>query len=1620
MLQNKDKVASLWKNQQGWGSTHTERETFEELYRAYKGISSDSVLTYGKLIPRQESDEFFEQVKALDSTNPVLEYKESSFKTFPLIKKFVDYPLTKVSSNCNHSFVILDEEGNQLRNIIPYDYSDTGIYNYTLRTSNGEEIPWGLTDWIVDTNSSLLTFNNGVPEGVDANNPPTLTFYQYVGPVGERTYIDAALLDVEKVIFEDKNPVASFKDQAVEVLDQLEEGFYSKYLFTGSDTSEGIGLQFETLNSVIDSETGDPLKGYDDNSKGQVVSLLSHKTGVSENIEVLFASENLPVGTYTIQVTETELPSKIDLEEGFVVVKASLPGTYVVKVEESETIKAVLLVKDDVTNEFELFYPRQDLSLNLKLPTFIDLKKLPPHLKLSSMSSYSDHITPQYYGPRVADFVIASDDSVNNRSADFVVYNKEGFYLEDAIKAAEGKHIFLRNGTYEIQADSLELDQGQTIEGETLKGVLIRGNINCLTETYLKRFTLVGDITSENETTVTSVKAKKINLKSGLVKDSVAEEISSSLCFNCTCENFLIKEEAQLFNSSVTDTLSGKGLLILSSSNINKLDVPELDSKSIIDTTTIKEVVALPRSVKINSSYVTKFSESIDRDVYPDTLTFPFYKKFEERVYITFDDPFTYDEKANQIKIKLDTITTNPDTGILEPTIFINEKGELQVRPFFDRELPIEKPELLKTQIEEVYKQHADTTLETEKPTTVKDALIDLYWSKADLKGGKVPIDQLPDSVAYGGLSFVGMWSFEKHNGEYPTFADVDFSTMSDDNYTDLQRGWFFIVEGSTKEDDPCFPQTAIDGVEFTAGDWVVYEGKSKAPIVGNVRAQPLFNLAPVKKNYYTLLQRPEGSNKTTVWSSGQQYGKNKLIGLSTVIFFEDKVDLYKSDETGFHYVESFPVEYKMGILDAVLPDIEPYKTVVQIKIGDYLFDVKGTAVRTDKNGYDNLETQYIYKEDYLKENGTQHNPRLLLKATNEESQKWSEEVFGAIENGFCLRPTELQGWWKEEHKDSDTQLDLIDLVYEYLVRAYAGASLEQEYKWVKVDRAYLDPVYSRLPEMAPKTDGENPAWSILDGGEGLLRLSYLSLAEAIRLLNISLLKLSPDRPTEISKIKTVIDYEKTTAQEVTYITIPNDGQLNQLVLRETETAWKSDSGVVAIKQEGKTDLPLETCFYCGSESNIQLMDKLVEVDCQIERFDPYEKWRLGFKAPTGITGALVTGEIPLDTDFKETHQIKITQYDLVKPADIVDDVSKLEGETETLTFQEQRVFESTEGMDIGKCISIETNLQALNKLLKNNRTGGLGYLPKDTQFTSEFIVKDFTKYNVLSPKAKIEVRASFAGVPVPVRIESQLLKYKGDVEDTYDLDVHFTSDIFNGQNYCRGDLVIEAKATNFIETDWVEVGRLKDALVIDTKPEVVESGNSLYPTLNSTSDFKYFGGEYVPKVNNFDWEELAFVTDSFQWAEGKFVDSWITLEDEPIYIEQGSQSTKVGDSQFKFVTFKKELEGVCDITGFDLILNWAEAPELVKTTNALDKVIVQVCATSPSLNKDVLMDGNSAVPVFYKSTFKEGEACNYPGLSDVSKRRITFGRTTVPIETIYIRIGLPKGLKLKDIDIEY
>lgn len=1394
-------IAEVFKNYKGWGSTHANRELFEELFRAFNKVSTESILTYGSLIPRTPEDKLYANVVNL-APNTTYVYPESNFSNVPLIEYVAELPLTVVSGNCNDAYVI-KRDGKQVENIIPFDFSDTGIYNYTLKTEAGEEIAFGVCDWRVDVNSAILTFNNGVPEGVSANHPPKLTFYRYAGPTGIKSHLDAVFKTVAGVQIVDGEPVVKFTESLNTSLDEVKLGWFEEFGFNGDDNSQGVGLQFNTLTPVTDSATGDVLKGWDEASKSQVVSLLTHKT--SNNSSVLFVSEGLS-GTQQFVINSTGL-QKVDLDDGFLVGNFE-PGDYEIEVTESNDIYAVLLAKNNDTFNYDLYIPRSDEYVDVQVPIFVDVSILPAHLKLTSMTTYGDQIVPQYYGPRVVDFVIASETSVDNRSADYIVYNNEGSFLADGLAKATG-HTLLRNGAY-VDSGNLVTLEDIHLQGESEFGTQVAGTFEINGVVVLSDLDLSDTTIKVNEGAILELK----NVNVGTLENN-----GTTLIFNSNIEEYTETEDSNLeaHNSYIRKcTLTGKSLIL--SSHIGWLDAELAKEETVIEATAVDYLNSFEGQFKLDLSFVSKVNDSIDSKLYPAAKTITYYNAFNERFFAKLSDPIDYDEDTNEIIIKLDL----GEEGVRRPTIFVNEDGRLQVRIFDANEIKLNS-DLIKTQTEstaydEASAGHEDTVLETERPVNVEEAILDLYWSKAGLVNGKLPLKFLPDSVAHGGIKYVGMWQFEQEQdelgnwlpGEYPTFDKIDKHLITDDKYEKLQPGWFMIVSASHKDDDPCLEQIAIDGEKFTAGDWLIYAGD----------------------------------------------------------------------------------------------------------------------------------------------------------------------------------------------------------------------------KWDKLDRSYSDPVYSRLPVLATdSTKNINPEWSVLDGGTGLLRLSNITLAEAIRLINEELLQLGPQAPASIKDISLVIDDKTTTGITMEYIPAVA-GQLDNLIAdfdNNKKVAYISGSGLVGIKQVGKhKGLPLEREFYVSDTYDFEIMDgedivystidagtgsSLEIANLNIDVQDPYQKYKLGVNGPSNFKSADVDLDYDLVSDeVSVVHKIK---YSVVNQSEnvFVEDLTEFEGSTGLVEFEERQINDFSLA-EVEPCRSI--NAGALNDAMI--KIGGVKFLTTEFDLTGSFKIKNFITNGAISRKDKVEIFASLGSFNIDVKdLHSVLTKTSNGV---FDLEVRFTVGIPNREEvFGIHDLTISTNAYTYDGSiEGVEVLRLQKLNIAPTgiNSNVLDSPLSGWPEY--TTDFN---DTYKKLTVENSWE-LTRCASGWCWPEGEYVTEY-KPNTEAVLQTVEPTGFEAGDYSYRFITICKDLGEIYDMCGFDLLLSYGkeEKPIINKLNGQFTNMMVQVLVTSSEAPHTQFLDGNKAVPIFYKSDFTLGAAALYPGKSNEEVRRITFGNKPVPVSKIIVRIGVPKDsdICIKNVD---
>ena len=520
MLTTKQKSDLLFKHYLGAGSTRDNREFFEEAIKSSFVVRPDQLWTYSDRIPDgtdatggKDNIEYIINM-GIDGRDPIFyHYISEDQNKVPLVKRWIDLPLTMIDKGTDNAFLIADLEGNQVKDIIPFNYFEE-YYNYVLKTEDGKRIPFGVGDWNVDTYSGIVTFYGELPDGVDHEHPPLISFYQYVGGNGFRqdTYgYDGAILPLDNVeIYAGSCTITNGSEgrtlyqHIVDKANEIQKDFVDVFGWDGADKNEGIALSFEKIVPLTYTSNQDAVKGYDQASNSEIGTLLSNKTTTFEandNYEIVFASQKLdPTAIYRIEINSgnaigyendvAQDPVNITGNEwqlykvwlndrAFVVLKVKnlVDEVLTFKVSSSEKIITTLLLYwSDQDKQYQPFLPKEDLLGNFGFPVVTINGRLPPSVQLgtAALATFSDVITPDYYGPRTFSVVIAVEDGTDIKSADYIVKNKEDWYLNDILEQVKSKYgkdlkgtIYLRAGHYIINGGlDISMFSNAIIEGD--------------------------------------------------------------------------------------------------------------------------------------------------------------------------------------------------------------------------------------------------------------------------------------------------------------------------------------------------------------------------------------------------------------------------------------------------------------------------------------------------------------------------------------------------------------------------------------------------------------------------------------------------------------------------------------------------------------------------------------------------------------------------------------------------------------------------------------------------------------------------------------------------------------------------------------------------------------------------------------------------------------------------------------------------------------------------------------------------------------------------------------------------------------------------------------------------
>lgn len=1224
MLSTKQKSDLLFKHYLGAGSTRDNREFFEEAIKSSFVVRPDQLWTYSDRIPDgTEATGGMDNIECiinmgLEGKDPIFyHYISEDQDKVPLVKRYIDLPLTMIDKGTDNAFLIADENGNQIKDIIPFNYYEE-YYNYVLKTADGKRIPFGVGDWNVDTYSGIVTFYGELPDGVDHEHPPLISFYQYVGGNGFRqdTYgYDGAILPLDNVeiaagscAVTNGSEGRTLYQHIVDKANEIQNDFVDVFGWDGADKNEGIALSFEKIVPLTYTSNQDAVKGYDQASNSEIGTLLSNKTTnfeADDNYEIVFASQKLdPTATYRIEIADGVATGyENDAAQDPVNITGNEWGLYkvwlndhafvVLKVKNIEdealtfkvsskdkVVTALLLYWSDQDKQYQPFLPKEDLLGNFGFPVVTINGRLPPSVQLgtAALATFSDVITPDYYGPRTFAVVIAKEDGTDVKSADYIVKNKEDWYLNDILEQIKTKYgkdlkgtIYLRAGHYVANGDiDISMFSNVIIEGDHFATTIDLGGHKLIANPEEGE---IAEICHAKLTNVSGVdiSAKGVTILSDLDLSGVDIELEAYnsgkvLVRSVSANNVHIfgEQDAELPNVDLKSCFFNKVTVeknktYLSNNTINEVSVaiPPADTEDntmVLRGNVINTLATKYDDLFIDNNMIFRYKGiagsaanqipvgtpedhtvlNSNGDELTTTGRFPIFSKddFLHMKYAEFASPFNYNKTENIIELLYDTEVIKIVDGKLTTVIKSDRIAMSEV----------------------VFDRHENSELDPviyNNSHNLNDVFRHIYMWKADLDpNGKIPLQELPDSVAYGGLLFVGTWSFVNNNGKYPTFNDAQISLSEDKVVNELQPGWFFIVseavdttDTDADNDTPVAEQVAIDGQVFTAGDWLVFEGFTGASRE-NLNVQVLNSATPVSTSKDTYLQYSPNTvltakvglsgeeitgPYTAVWSSIQQYYSEENTAnrtrhnVSSLIFFDDHADLYFSDTDSFNFKETFDVEYIEGTFDSGIAGTSPYRTLTQIKIGDYTFDVLGTGVSQADTSPNILTTPVVTKDTVNKKVVI----RLILKAADDSTATWANDVFGAVDGSMSLRPTMIPGWYGDTHLEGTTDvLDNIDAVYSIIyvdktkIENFGPSFYDVESKWVKIDRAYSDPTYSPLPYYAKVPEVENLDWYWKKNRKGgALDLSGDTIIEAFKKVNDELRKLQPKKPMYIGSV---------------------------------------------------------------------------------------------------------------------------------------------------------------------------------------------------------------------------------------------------------------------------------------------------------------------------------------------------------------------------------------------------------------------------------------------------------------------------------------------------------------------
>ena len=138
------KSSLLYKHYLGAGSTRINREFFEEAIKSSFVVRPDQIWAYGEMIPNGDEvsggEEAIAKIRALGDGEVFTWNKSESEKTYPIVKCYKDFRLTKVDDGTDSSFLIADENGNKIKELAKQEKKDGEDVKLTIDSNLQKQI----------------------------------------------------------------------------------------------------------------------------------------------------------------------------------------------------------------------------------------------------------------------------------------------------------------------------------------------------------------------------------------------------------------------------------------------------------------------------------------------------------------------------------------------------------------------------------------------------------------------------------------------------------------------------------------------------------------------------------------------------------------------------------------------------------------------------------------------------------------------------------------------------------------------------------------------------------------------------------------------------------------------------------------------------------------------------------------------------------------------------------------------------------------------------------------------------------------------------------------------------------------------------------------------------------------------------------------------------------------------------------------------------------------------------------------------------------------------------------------------------------------------------------------